>query len=382
MEAEDAFSMPFIIFTLPIAFLLGVCIQLGIIPDFAITDTERRMKLIVIVLPVYFLCSYRYLYYPKIKKNNYEIFRKKWGNEPLSIRRRRKWLIIALFVILYRKNTGAITYKFISDKVEEAYDKFAPFSFKKIREKVKELGMEYSAKQYTTQIVLFAGGAFIISYLYFYNIIISIVYALVAILVIPYLSYLRCKRIYSEFIFEQIQAYTTNTIMEFATTQSFVKALEGVYSSNVLEDPILSDVKKMIDMSYENGTINEAIEYMNSKYDYHMVRNMHQLFLQVNQEGSLDSKDAMDAMLTDIDALVEGVYRDRIDRATFHKSFLQYGIMLYLLVMLIQYLLGNDAYLKLLDQVVVRLLLHSIIIINSYFLLKGEKYYNENVGAE
>ena len=196
------------------------------------------------------------------------------------------------------------------------------------------------------------------------------------------MTYLRCKRIYSEFIFEQIQAYTTNTIMEFATTQSFVKALEGVYSSNVLEDPILSDVKKMIDMSYENGTINEAIEYMNSKYDYHMVRNMHQLFLQVNQEGSLDSKDAMDAMLTDIDALVEGVYRDRIDRATFHKSFLQYGIMLYLLVMLIQYLLGNDAYLKLLDQVVVRLLLHSIIIINSYFLLKGEKYYNENVGAE
>ena len=62
-------------------------------------------------------------------------------------------LVIALFVILYRKNTGAITYKFISDKVEEAYDKFAPFSFKKIREKVKELGMEYSAKQYTTQIV-------------------------------------------------------------------------------------------------------------------------------------------------------------------------------------------------------------------------------------
>ena len=27
-------------------------------------------------------------------------------------------LIIALFVILYRKNTGAITYKFIYDKLE------------------------------------------------------------------------------------------------------------------------------------------------------------------------------------------------------------------------------------------------------------------------
>ena len=158
--------------------------------------------------------------------------------------------------------------------------------------------------------------------------------------------------------------------------------LEGVYASGVLEDPILSDVKKMIEMSYTNGSIKESIDFMNEKYDYHIVRNMHQLFLQITLEGSLDASDTLDAMLTDIDALVEGVYRDRIDRATFHKSFLQYGFLLYLLVMLIQYLVGNDSYLKLLDDILVRILLHLIIIINSYFLLSGEKYYNENVGAE
>ncbi|MBQ6282793.1 MAG: hypothetical protein IJK66_04610 [Bacilli bacterium] len=290
--------------------------------------------------------------------------------------------VIAIFIVLYRMNTGAVTYKFIVGKVEEAYDKFAPYSFKKTREKVKELGMEYSAKQYTTQVLMFAGGAFAVSYLYFYSIIISIVYAVAAVFVIPYLSYLRCKRIYSEFIFEQVQVYATNTIMEFATTQSFVKSLEGVYASGVLEDPILSDVKKMIEMSYTNGSIKESIDFMNEKYDYHIVRNMHQLFLQITLEGSLDASDTLDAMLTDIDALVEGVYRDRIDRAAFHKSFLQYGLLLYLLVMLIQYLVGNDSYLKLLDDILVRILLHLIIIINSYFLLSGEKYYNENVGAE
>ena len=125
-------------------------------------------------------------------------------------------LIIALFIVIYRKNTGAITYKFIVRKVGEAYDKFAPYSFKKIREKVKELGMEYTPKQYTVQVIMFAGAAFIVSYLYFYSIIISIFYVVVAVLVIPYLAYLRCKRVYSEFIFEQIQVYTTNTIMEFA----------------------------------------------------------------------------------------------------------------------------------------------------------------------
>jgi hypothetical protein len=52
------------------------------------------------------------------------------------------------------------------------------------------------------------------------------------------------------------------------------------------------------------------------------------------------------------------------------------------MVMLIQYLLGIDSYLKLIDQVVVQVVLHLIILANSYFLLNGEKYYNENVGAE
>ena len=291
-------------------------------------------------------------------------------------------LIIAIFIVLYRQNTGAVTYKFIVDKVGEAYEKFAPYSFKKIREKVKDLGMEYTPQQYTAQILVFASASFVVSYLYFYNIITSIIYVIIAIAVIPYLAYLRCKRVYSEFIFEQIQVYTTNTIMEFATTDSFVKALEGVYSSGVLEDPVASDVKEMINMAYANGSIKESIDYMNKKYDYHIVRNMHQLFLQITQEGALDTKDTLDAMLVDIDMLVEGVYRDRIDRSSFHKSFVQYGVLLYLLVMLIQYLLGIDSYLKLIDQVVVQVILHLIILANSYFLLNGEKYYNENVGAE
>ena len=220
------------------------------------------------------------------------------------------------------------------------------------------------------------------TYLYFYNIVVSIVYASLAVSVIPYLTYLRCKRLYSEFIFEQIQVYTTNTIMEFATTQSFVKALEGVYASNVLEDPVKSDVKMMIDMAYENGTIDQSLNYMNNKYDYYIVRNMHQLFLQITNEGSRDSGESLENMSQDIDMLVEGVYRDRIDRAAFHKKFLQFGIILYLMVMLVQFMLGMETYNQMLSDWWVRLLLHGIIWLNTYFILSGEKYYNEDVGAE
>ena len=199
-------------------------------------------------------------------------------------------LAIAVFVVLYRNNSDTNNvYKFINKKVGVIYEKYAPYSFKVVRKKVKELGQEYTPRQYTIQVVVFAVSAAVVTYLYFYNIVVSLIYAALAVTVIPYLTYLRCKRLYSEFIFEQIQVYTTNTIMEFATTQSFVKALEGVYASNVLEDPVKSDVKLMIDMAYENGTIDQSLNYMNSKYDFYIVRNMHQLFLQITNEGSRDS---------------------------------------------------------------------------------------------
>ena len=87
-------------------------------------------------------------------------------------------------------------------------------------------------------------------------------------------------------------------------------------------------------------------------------------------------------MQLDIDTLVESVYRDRMDRSNFHKKFLQYGVILYLLVMLIQYMLGRENYLALISKTYVQVVLHFIVIFNAYFLIKGEKYYNENVGAE
>ena len=289
---------------------------------------------------------------------------------------------IIVFVFAYRNSSGESVYKYVSNQVSVLYDKYAPYSYKEIRAKVKKLGQDYTKKQYTLQVFVFAISSFVISYLYFYNLIISFIYMIISIVVIPYLTYLRSKRLYSEFLFEQIQVYTTNTIMEFATTQSFVKALEGVYESGVLEDPVRSDVKHMIDLAYENGTIEQSIEFFNEKYDYYIVRNMHQLFLQITNEGAKNSADALENMSLDIDMLVENVYRDRMDRAQFHKKFLQFGIVLYLMIMLVQFLLGVESYIAMLDTWYVQILLHAVVIVNTLFLLNGEKYYNENVGAE
>lgn len=292
--------------------------------------------------------------------------------------------LIVLFsgIMLYRNYQGQNVGKFITSQLQGAYDKFAPYSFKMVRQKTKELGQEYTPRQYLIQVVVMSGFTGVVTYLYFYNLIICIFYMIIVVSIIPYLSYLRCKRIYSEFLFEQIQVYTSNTIMEFATTQSFVKSLEGVRNSGILEDPVKKDVEHMIELAYQNGSIDESLTYMSEIYPYYIVKNMHQLFLQITKEGARNTAESLENMQLDIDMLVESVYRDRIERATFHKQFLQFGIMLYLMVMLVQYLLGRETYLILLNRWYIKGLLHGVLIINSYFLLKGEKYYNENVGAE
>lgn len=291
-------------------------------------------------------------------------------------------IVITIFVLITRFGKNDSVGQSVKSGYKKLMSKIMPYNYEDVKEKAKELGQTFDAKQYTFQFILFLVGGGGVAFLYFRSLTWAIIYGLVATAFIPYLTVLKYKRVYSEYLFECIQTYCTNVIMEFNTTQSFVKSLEGVVESGILEEPVLGDVKHMIDMSYKNGTIDESINWFNKKYPYYMVKNMHQLFLQITNEGAKDSGESLENMMLDIDALVEGVYRDKMDRKTFYTKFLTFGLALYLLVMLIQFLLGTSNYLNMLNMWYVQIILHLIIILNSFFLLKGIKFYNEDTGVE
>ena len=113
-----------------------------------------------------------------------------------------------------------------------------------------------------------------------------------------------------------------------------------------------------------------------------MVRNMHQLFYQVTKEGSRDMTDILENMLNDIDELVEGVYKDRMDRKTFFTKFLMFGMMLYGLSIMIQFLIEKPVYRQMASSTFPMLIMHAILILNTRSIIKGIKFYNEDVGAE
>ncbi|MCR5483194.1 MAG: hypothetical protein K6E99_02165 [Bacilli bacterium] len=294
--------------------------------------------------------------------------------------------LIILFVWGYRasKNSdkGETVSQFLFNGFQNIYNKYAPYSYQEVQAKAKQLGYEYTTREYAEQVVIFGGGAVGITYMYFYNIPIALIYGFIATMGVPYLKYLKTNKIYSEYLFECIQVYCTNVINEFTTTQSFVKALEGVRDSGILEEPVYTDVCKMIDQSYANGTIDEALEWFTQKYPYYIVKNMHQLFNQITKEGAKDSGQSLENMMLDIDLLVEGVYRDKMDRDVSHKKFVGFGLALYFLIILVQVLINLDTYKQMLNSVLTQVLLHAVIFINTFFIISGEKFYNEDTGVE
>ena len=58
--------------------------------------------------------------------------------------------LILIFIITYRNSSGEGVYKFVKDQAQVVYDQYAPYSYKVMREKIKELGLEYTPRHYSS----------------------------------------------------------------------------------------------------------------------------------------------------------------------------------------------------------------------------------------
>ncbi len=79
--------------------------------------------------------------------------------------------LIVIFIVTYRASTGEGVYKFVSSQINNMYDKYAPYSYKEMRSKIKSLGIDYTARQYVIQVALIGGFAAGVGYLYFYSLV-------------------------------------------------------------------------------------------------------------------------------------------------------------------------------------------------------------------
>ena len=82
--------------------------------------------------------------------------------------------VILIFIVIYRNSSGKNVYKYLTTSMGPIYNKIAPYTYKEIRKKIKDLGQNYKLKDYLTQIFIFGGIAGVMGYVYFYDIIASV----------------------------------------------------------------------------------------------------------------------------------------------------------------------------------------------------------------
>lgn len=94
-ELKAAFTLSMIINT-PL-----ICIFSLLIANIPIPWWVKNLFFVILIHLGWLVMScffYRYQWDYKVVANNYELFRKKWNREPKKQRKRRKWLIVALFI--------------------------------------------------------------------------------------------------------------------------------------------------------------------------------------------------------------------------------------------------------------------------------------------
>ena len=94
MEEIDATSLLYLMICMPFAPLMGYLCRWGLLP----TTEHNRYLYIMILLPTYLPFLYRYIISRKIKANNYQAFKNKWGKESIALRKKRGWLIVLLCI--------------------------------------------------------------------------------------------------------------------------------------------------------------------------------------------------------------------------------------------------------------------------------------------
>ena len=67
--------------------------------------------------------------------------------------------VILIFIVIYRNSSGKNVYKYLTTSMGPIYNKIAPYTYKEIRKKIKDLGQNYKLKDYLTQVFIFGGIA-------------------------------------------------------------------------------------------------------------------------------------------------------------------------------------------------------------------------------
>jgi len=169
-------------------------------------------------------------------------------------------------------------------KENKIYKCLYKYSYYGILMPIHSYNYEYTFSKYLLHIIIFSASSAMIYYATISNLYYSILIFVIISLVIPYLYLIKCKKNYYLFIEQNCFDYATNIVI-FLKDNLVISDLL-LSTCNNIENPMKSEIIKLIKFVNNTNNFNEGLAVIEKKYQYSFIKNVNILLKNVYEKGS------------------------------------------------------------------------------------------------
>ena len=150
-------------------------------------------------------------------------------------------------------------------------------------EPIRRCGYEYSIRKYICHALVFGGGVSLLFYATAADLRYALLVFVLVVVIIPYVYFMNIRSGYLAFIEESIFIYATNVVIYLREKKVVSEVL--LLTSDSLEDPLKQDIIDLVLYINDTNNFNEALDRIEDKYRYSVLRNVHILLRNARDRG-------------------------------------------------------------------------------------------------
>lgn len=158
-----------------------------------------------------------------------------------------------------------------------------------------------------------------------HDLLISLVFYLVGLIVMPYIFYASSRRIYKERIFRNIILYCHNMSMILNQSKNVQHALTAVVDD--LDEPLKSDISIIISsLSLSKNEMEEILNVFANKYQYSIIKHLNVIIMYMQYENDNLDVSLLNTFYQDINELSKEVNENMLKRKTLRIQYFMISI--------------------------------------------------------
>ncbi|MDD2591855.1 MAG: hypothetical protein PHN21_03495 [Erysipelotrichaceae bacterium] len=196
---------------------------------------------------------------------------------------------------------------------------------KQINTAIEKMKQKHYDLKKSSHIIIVALVFSLFTYTLVHDLLISLVFYLVGLIVMPYIFYASSRRIYKERIFRNIILYCHNMSMILNQSKNVQHALTAVVDD--LDEPLKSDISIIISsLSSSKNEMEEILNVFANKYQYSIIKHLNVIIMYMQYENDNLDVSLLNTFYQDINELSKEVNENMLKRKTLRIQYFMISI--------------------------------------------------------